>query len=52
MITSMVKSYLDSTNDKQFVIENIHELEVEFKYWVNKHNVTISKNGKKSATKF
>ncbi|XP_060876009.1 trehalase-like [Metopolophium dirhodum] len=46
MLIPMVKSYLDSTNDMQFVIDNINELEVEFKYWLTQHNVTIHKNGK------
>ncbi|XP_060859891.1 trehalase-like [Metopolophium dirhodum] len=46
MITPMIKSYVDATNDMTFVIENIHALEIEFQYWMTQHNVTISKNGK------
>jgi len=46
MITALVKSYLGATNDMRFVIENIHELEIEFQYWIIQHNVTINKNGK------
>jgi len=30
MITPMMKSYVDATNDIQIVIENIHELKVKF----------------------
>ncbi|XP_029341666.1 trehalase-like [Acyrthosiphon pisum] len=46
MIIPMMKSYIDATNDFQLVIDNIHTLEIEFQYWITKHNVTINKNGK------
>jgi len=47
MVITMMKSYVDSTNDMQFMRENIHVLEVELRYCVTEHNVTIKKNGKK-----
>jgi len=46
MIIPMMKSYVDATNKLQFMIENIHELEVELQYWIKNHNVTVYKNGK------
>jgi len=39
MITPMVKSYVDATNDMTFVIENINILEIEFQYWITQHNI-------------
>jgi len=47
MIIPMMKSNVDSTDDMQFLIENISELENELEYWINIHNVKIEKNGKK-----
>ncbi|XP_029342378.1 trehalase-like [Acyrthosiphon pisum] len=46
MIIPMMKSYVDATNDRQFLNDNINVLEIEFQYWITKHNVTINKNGK------
>jgi len=46
MIIPMMKSYLDATNDKTFVEENIDLLENEFNYWITKHTIKILKNGK------
>ncbi|CAI6353958.1 unnamed protein product [Macrosiphum euphorbiae] len=46
MTIPMVKSYVESTNDMEFVIEIIQYLEVEFNYWITQHNVTINKYGR------
>ena len=45
MILPMMKSYIETTNDKEFIKENIEILEIEFNYWTTSHTVIIEKDG-------
>ena len=42
----MVEAYYDSTNDLEFIEENIDYLEQEFQHWMQNRSVTITKGGK------
>ncbi|XP_075221589.1 trehalase-like [Lycorma delicatula] len=42
----MVKSYVDFTGDKMFVMDNIEFLEKEFHFWMLNRTVDVVKNGK------
>lgn len=46
LLTPMVQSYVETTNDMNFVKENINTLDKEFKFWMDKHTVLIEKDGK------
>lgn len=46
LLVPMVKSYVDTTNDMNFVKENIKTLDKEFEFWMTKHTVLIEKDGK------
>lgn len=39
MLTAMVKSYVEFTNDVQFALDALDTLEHEFEYWMNNHTV-------------
>lgn len=41
LLTGMVKSYVDFTNDDKFAIDALDTLEHEFEFFVNNHNVTV-----------
>lgn len=47
MITQMVNSYLQHTNDFVFLKKNIHLLDTEMDYWQKFRTVEVNKNGKK-----
>ncbi|KAH8271604.1 hypothetical protein KR018_010892, partial [Drosophila ironensis] len=40
-LTSMVKSYVEFTNDYQFAIDSLDELEHEFEFFMNNHSVQV-----------
>ncbi|XP_065165308.1 trehalase-like isoform X2 [Atheta coriaria] len=42
----MVKLYVDSTGDKDFVAERMGTFEKEFSYWMDNHAVKVEKDGK------
>ena len=42
----MVEAYYDSTNDVEFIEENIDYLEQEFQHWMQNRSVTITNDGK------
>ena len=42
----MVEAYYDSTNDVEFIEENIDYLEQEFQHWMQNRSVNITKDGK------
>ncbi|XP_032571738.1 trehalase isoform X1 [Drosophila sechellia] len=41
LLTGMVKSYVDFTNNDKFAIDALDTLEHEFEFFVNNHNVTV-----------
>ncbi|XP_017051668.1 trehalase isoform X2 [Drosophila ficusphila] len=41
LLTGMVKSYVDFTNDDKFAIDALEDLEHEFEYFVNNHTVEV-----------
>ncbi|KAJ8927243.1 hypothetical protein NQ314_020323 [Rhamnusium bicolor] len=45
LLIPMVKLYLDFTDDKNFVLQNLHTMEKEFDYWMTAHSVNITKDG-------
>ncbi|KAJ9597755.1 hypothetical protein L9F63_011363 [Diploptera punctata] len=47
LLIPMVKSYLNKTNDVQFIRDNIELLEKEFLFWMTNHTITIDKDGVK-----
>ena len=42
----MVEAYYDSTNDLEFIEENIDYLEQEFQHWMQNRSVNITKDSK------
>lgn len=42
LLTSMVKAYIDVTNDIDFLAFATPILEREFQYWLNNHNITVN----------
>lgn len=46
LLTPMVQSYVETTNDMNFVKENIQTLDKEFQFWMDKHTIAIEKDGK------
>ncbi|KAE8743124.1 hypothetical protein FOCC_FOCC011288 [Frankliniella occidentalis] len=46
LLTPMVLSYIEATNDWNFVKANIDTLDKEFKFWIDKHVVSVEKDGK------
>ncbi|KAL0268857.1 UNVERIFIED_CONTAM: hypothetical protein PYX00_010664 [Menopon gallinae] len=46
LLTPMVLSYYEATNDIDFLQSNIDLLEKEFYFWVDKRTVDVVKNGK------
>ncbi|KAG8239747.1 hypothetical protein J437_LFUL017388 [Ladona fulva] len=46
MLTSMVKTYIDETNDYKFLKENIGTLEKEFDFWMKNRTVQIAKGNR------
>lgn len=42
LLTSMVKSYYEATNDLEFLKFATPILEREFQYWINNHTVTVN----------
>jgi alpha,alpha-trehalase len=46
LLIPMVKSYMDATEDIEFLRENIGTMEEEFQYWMKNHSVVVVKDGK------
>lgn len=46
LLIPMVKSYLDVSQDKQFLKDNINTLEKEFNFWLTNRTVQVEKDGK------
>jgi alpha,alpha-trehalase len=46
LLIPMVKSYVDATNDIEFLRKNIDTIEEEFQYWMKNHSVVVVKDGK------
>lgn len=45
LLLPMMKSYLDVTQDREFLEKNINTLEKEFRFWITNHTVKIEKDG-------
>ncbi|XP_008474907.1 trehalase isoform X4 [Diaphorina citri] len=45
LLIPMVKSYIDATNDLQFLNESIDTLEKEFLFWMNNRTTKVEKDG-------
>ncbi|XP_075166680.1 trehalase isoform X1 [Haematobia irritans] len=41
LLTAMIKSYVEFTNDNDFAIRSLDALEHEFEYWMNNHTVQV-----------
>lgn len=46
LLIPMMKSYVDATNDRDFLEKNIHILEKEFQFWLNNHTIEVEKEGR------
>nr|AOT82130.1 membrane-bound trehalase 2 [Harmonia axyridis] len=46
LLIPMIKLYYDSTNDKQFLKDNIRIMEKEFNYWLTNHSVQVNLGGR------
>ena len=46
LLIPMMKSYLDATNDVEFLKDNIDILEKDFQYWMINHTISVEKEGK------
>ncbi|PSN49799.1 Trehalase [Blattella germanica] len=46
LLIPTVKTYVDKTNDTEFLKENIDLLEAEFMFWMKNHTVTVEKENK------
>ncbi|XP_047104847.1 trehalase-like [Schistocerca piceifrons] len=47
LLLPMVKSYMDATNDIDFLREHLDTLEKEYSFWIGNRTVTVTKGGKK-----
>nr|CAD7196475.1 unnamed protein product [Timema douglasi] len=43
LLIPMIQSYLEKSNDTQFIKDNIHIMEKEFNYWLTNHTVMVKK---------
>lgn len=46
LLIPMMKSYLDVSQDTQFLRDSINTLEKEFNFWLTNHTVQVEKDGK------
>ncbi|XP_049817382.1 trehalase isoform X2 [Aethina tumida] len=46
LMIPMIKLYWEYTHDREFIRNNIHTMEKEFQFWMDRHLRTVTKNGK------
>lgn len=46
LLISMVEKYIEATNDKEFLVDNLHLLEKEFAFFQREKTIDVYKNGK------